>query len=1002
MKLSAPRSLYFLIFTISGFSGLIYESIWSHYLKLFLGHAAYAQSLVLIIFMGGMAVGSWLASRYSTKSKSPLLVYAGVELIVGLAALFFHGGFTALIEYFYTSVLPSIGSPIGGATLKWLAASLLIMPQSILLGMTFPLMSAGVIRRFRDIPGSSISMLYFTNSIGAAVGVLASGFWLIKLVGLPGTIAAAGLLNIALAITVYVVVRLDPKADSTPIESETAADKTSSLKRIFLLAAFITGAASFIYEISWIRMLSLVLGATTHSFELMLSAFITGLAFGGLWIKRRIDRIESPVRFSGYVQIIMGVLALLTIPVYVASFNWMAWMLAALDITDAGYASFSVVSHAIAMAVMLPTTFMAGMTLPLFTYVLIRKGHGEASIGQIYAANTVGAIVGVLTAVHIGLPLLGLKSTIMLGALLDIGLGLALLSRSKVSRTRSIDLAGGALVGAGALVLTIAVANLNPLLLISGVYRHGSTDAAAGNKVVFYQDGKTATVSLVAEPSGLITLSTNAKPDASIQFDPSRRYSADEITMVVAGTLPLAYMPNAKQIANIGMGSGLTTHALLAYEGIEKVDTIEIESAMVAAASGYGEFVERAFLDPRSKIYIEDAKTFFSLHDNVYDVIVAEPSNPWVSGVASLFSKEFYGTVLNNLKDDGVFVQWIQLYEFNDDLAESILKALSENFSDYVIYTTDGANMLIIARKSGRLPEPDWSVLFDSGMSKDLDKLDIKSERDMLVRKLAHRDSLVPYLKRSAIPTNSDYYPYVDLNAGRARYKRSQSNFFGSLINPPLPVVEMLAGERLDHDGITSVPFLTRVTEYENALWIYRSLVEKASAEELGDSGKNMQPEMLYLVGLLQNALQLCSPDQDLQRFRFPTFAIMSASLPLLSADQGVALVDAVSDADCFAQDDAELSMWLELYRSVARRDARAMSSSARRLLSDEIDTPVIQYDYIVTAAILGDIVNSRIGDARTIWDRHSMKAYEGRQLPAHVKLLSSIVLGSDATIDGP
>jgi MFS family permease len=202
-----------------------------------------------------------------------------------------------------------MGSPTAGSILKWLAASLLIMPQSILLGMTFPLMSAGVIRRFPDTPGSSIAMLYFTNSIGAAIGVLASGFWLIKLVGLPGTIFSAGLLNIVLALTVWILVRLDPSPNTAPIKSEYSADKKSSLKQIFLVAAF------------------LVLGATTHSFELMLSAFITGLAFGGLWIKRRIDRIGSPVRFSGYVQLIMGVLALLTIPVYVASFHWMEWLL---------------------------------------------------------------------------------------------------------------------------------------------------------------------------------------------------------------------------------------------------------------------------------------------------------------------------------------------------------------------------------------------------------------------------------------------------------------------------------------------------------------------------------------------------------------------------------------------------------------------------------------------------------------------------------------------------
>ncbi|MGI9236395.1 MAG: fused MFS/spermidine synthase, partial [Woeseiaceae bacterium] len=551
LNLAAPRSLYFFIFAISGFSGLIYESIWAHYLKLFLGHAAYAQSLVLIIFMGGMALGSWLASRFSARSKAPLLFYAGIELIVGVLALFFHDVFTTLMEAFYVSILPSMGSPIAGIILKWSAASILIVPQSILLGMTFPMMSAGIIRRFPDAPGGSIAMLYFTNSIGAAIGVLASGFWLIGLVGLPGTIITAGILNIALALTVWFLIRLDPSPGITPIPSEARADQDSSLKRLFLVAAFITGAASFIYEISWIRMLSLVLGATTHSFELMLSAFITGLAFGGLWIKRRIDRIESPVRFSGYVQLIMGVLALLTIPVYVYSFEWMSWLIQTLDKTDAGYAGYSLASHAIALAVMVPTTFMAGMTLPLFTYVLIRRGHGESSIGQVYAVNTLGAIVGVLAAVHIGLPIFGLKSLILIGAMLDIGLGLVLLSREPKTKTRSTDLTAGALVGIGALALTIGFVSIDKGLLVSGVYRHGDTGAESDSKVIFYQDGKTASIALTVGSSGAVTLTTNGKPDAAIQFDPARPQTVDETTMVIAGTLPLAYMPAATRVANI-------------------------------------------------------------------------------------------------------------------------------------------------------------------------------------------------------------------------------------------------------------------------------------------------------------------------------------------------------------------------------------------------------------------------------------------------------------------
>jgi hypothetical protein len=679
----------------------------------------------------------------------------------------------------------------------------------------------------------------------------------------------------------------------------------------------------------------------------------------------------------------------------------MEWLLTALDTTDAGYASFSFASHAIALSVMLPTTFMAGMTLPLFTYVLIRQGHGEGSIGQIYAANTIGAIVGVLVAVHIGLPILGLKGVIVVGAMLDIGLGLVLLSKEPVERTRSIDLTTGVLVGCGALVLTIAMASLDPLLLVSGVYRDGSTDTETGDKIIFYQDGKTASVSLLARANGLVVLLNNGKPDASIQFGPSGQHSTDEITQVILGTLPLAYMPDAIQIANIGMGSGLTTHVMLAHEGIEKIDTIEIESAVVAAATGFGDFVERAYTDPRSEIHIEDAKTFFSLHNSVYDIIIAEPSNPWVSGVASLFSTEFYRTIKRHLRDEGLFVQWIQLYEFDDELAESILKALSENFSDYVIYATDNSNIVLIARNEGILPKPDWSALFASGMAQELAKLDMNSESDMVVRKLIERESLIPYLNRSRVPINSDYFPYVDLNAGRARYKRSQSNLFLSLMNPPLPVVEMLTGDRLKHDELTSVPFLRRVEEHENALWIYRRLAEKATDHELGIRGKNMGPDLVYLTDLLRNAMQSCVPGQDLSRFRFSMHDIMSATLPYLDADQGVSLVDAVAKVDCAAEKERQTLLWLDLYRSVARRNATMMSAGARRLLADDAGTPLIFHDYLVTAAMLGDIAAGRPEDALAAWSRYSEKAFANRQLPGHVELISRIALDSAVKVAG-
>src|SRR5436190_3465371 len=414
-----PRAAFYALFTASGFAGLIYESIWTHYLKLFLGHAAYAQSLVLIVFMGGMALGSALLSRVSARLRNPLAGYALVEAVIGVLALGFHEIFVALTDWSYASLLPALGSEWLALAAKIAVSCLLILPQSILLGMTFPLMSAGLVRAQPGTSGEAISMLYFTNSLGAAIGVLASGFVLIEWVGLPGTLRSAAGINLALAATVWIVSR--PARD--PALEARIADGMPGAQLLYAVA-LLTGLASFIYEICWIRMLSLVLGASTHSFELMLSVFILGLALGGLAMRRRVDASAHPERVLGWVQVAMGLAALATLPAYDATFGLMEWLMKGLSRNEAGYLFFNLSGQAVAAFVMLPATFCAGMTLPLITGALLRRGAGEAAIGQVYAANTLGAIGGVLLAVHIGLPLLGLKGTLIAGAAVDATLGL--------------------------------------------------------------------------------------------------------------------------------------------------------------------------------------------------------------------------------------------------------------------------------------------------------------------------------------------------------------------------------------------------------------------------------------------------------------------------------------------------------------------------------------------------------------------------------------------------
>ncbi len=706
---SVRRRFLLAIFVVSGFTGLIYESIWTQYLRLFLGHAAYAQTVVLAMFMGGMAMGSWLVARYAARLRDLLWGYLVVEALIGIFGVLFHRLFIAATDFSFATVIPALPS---GATIqayKWSLAALLVFPQSVLLGMTFPLISIGIIRRWPERTGETLSTLYFTNSLGGAIGVLVSGFVLIRAVGLPGTALTAGLLNVALALGVWLIVRRrrEPSPISQIVPSTTAASSaTNRAARWFVIAAFLTGAASFMYELGWIRMLSLVLGSSTHSFELMLSAFIFGLAFGGLYVRKRIDLIANPESYLGGIMLTMGMLAALTVPASNLMFDVMAWSIRTFTPTDGGYIAFNAVSQSIALLIMMPATFCAGMALPVLTHALMRRGAGETAIGTIYSVNTLGAIVGVLLTVHLLMPRIGVKGVILVGACIHVVLGLSRLVPSGLRRPAT---ACAMALSVAVLGIVVVLGQIDPMRVATSVYRSGVARLAPGVEVTYLRDGKTATVSLI-EWRGRVSIATNGKPDASIQMTPGE-LTPDEATMILAAAMPLSLHPRAVRIANIGFGSGLTSHTLLTSPHIERLDTIEIEPMMVEAAhQGFGPRVRNVFEDRRSHIVYEDAKTFFAAAREPFDLIVSEPSNPWVSGVATLFSDEFYGEIVRHLRPDGYFTQWLQIYETDMDIVGSIMKALSHHFASYQIYDVENADILIVASRSAVLPVPSAEV----------------------------------------------------------------------------------------------------------------------------------------------------------------------------------------------------------------------------------------------------------------------------------------------------
>ncbi len=972
---SGLRIGLFAIFTLSGFAGLMYEAVWGRYLRLFLGHSAHAQTFVIAIFMGGMAIGAWLCSRYSNGWVSLLKSYAWTEIVIGIFALCFQTLFEVATHWAYESVMPTLQSSTAVYVFKQSFALALILPPSILLGMTFPLMTGGVIRLFPKTSGESLSMLYFTNSIGAAAGVLFTGFFLISWVGLPGTMLLAGLLNLVIGFTMLMIAKNAPEPELNLSESVGAEEALPEGRPMLLLiVALLTGVASFIYEIAWIRMLSMILGSTSHAFEIMLATFIAGLAFGGLWVKQRIQKLEDPVAFLGKVQWVMGLLALATIFVYNHTFDGMRALMAALARSEEGYVLFNVGSNLLAILVMFPAAFCAGTTLPLITYSLLRGGYGEKSIGQVYAFNTVGAITGVFFATYVGLPTMGLKGMIFFGAWIDIALGLVLIW-GVAKRWRPV-LSTVILGCTIALSIMALLVQFDPAKMASGVFRTGKLYKPGSVNSLYHQDGRTASIDVISLKT--IVIMTNGKPDASLTLDVTNRPTADEANQTLSGVLPLAAYPDAKTAAVIGFGSGMTSAMLLASDTMERVDTIEIEEAMVEGAEFFRPRNEAVYTDPRSQIIYEDARTYFSAQDARYDIIMSEPSNPWVSGVATLFSEEFYWRVQKHLNENGLFTQWLQLYELEPQLLASVINALSKTFSDYALFSTDDSNILIMARRGGAVGALSESVFENDEVKEALWRHRI-TDINLLERyRIANRQALSPLFLSYDVPANSDYFPFLDAHTARSRFLRSSSAELGQIASYPVPVYDILGGYSRQAGTWTNGEYppqlerqrisIRRVDEAIDAA----HLMQVAEGKIQGVRG-GISPTLLRFTRILRRQVIECEntgTPAPLLTSAIRTFGLAVTSHLDTATLRG--LWETVQTSPCYQALPSAAKNWAELWRAAGQRDGVGLLAPAKRIYESDEPLSADDKEVVIVAVMVGQLAAGQPAEVLSLWDTQS------------------------------
>lgn len=720
--------IVFLCFFLSGGSGLLFEVLWTRELGLVFGSTTLAMSTVLSVFMGGLALGSYLCGRRVSRISRPLRAYALVEAGVGLYALS-----VPLWLQLYPKLNALLWQSVGNhyavlSLLRFVATALLLIVPTTLMGATLPLLSQflSTKRNPRGVLGASVQIgaLFALNTAGAVLGTFLSGFELLPRLGVSQTNYVGAAVNLTLALVILLCERRllaqaaesaseslpAPPEPDAPVPEEPVATPyvpTPRQRQLAVTAYAISGATAMIYQVLWTRALAIVLGSSVYSFTIILLAFLIGLAVGAAVLTRLLPRILRPVTA-------LGVTHALTLLTAVWSYLTLDRLPEVFLIILRG-ASFSVdellgTQFILAALAILPATLAMGAVMPLTIRIYTASAAGAGrDVGVAYALNTVGAIAGSFAAGFIVLPWLGLQRGLLMCSGVTAALSVVLLWNGE-RRSAAGSLGGGRhLLRPVALGLGVATAvfiALAPKWNLShfsaGLFRISIAKSIIylENRVMpellYYKDGISTTVS-VEQWSKTTALKNNGKVDAS---------NGDDMgTQIMVGLMPLLFHPTAldkpPRVAVVGYGSGVTAGAVTQFP-IGHADVIELEPAVVEAGDRF--FADVSHLpsqNPKVQVLIGDGRNFMTQSDSRYDVIVSEPSNPWITGVSNLFTIDYWKLAKSRLAEDGVFCQWAQLYELSQPNIKTLLRSFISVFPHTYVFAAEhlSSDVILVATR---------------------------------------------------------------------------------------------------------------------------------------------------------------------------------------------------------------------------------------------------------------------------------------------------------------
>jgi len=701
-----------LLFIGSGCAALIYEVVWFQLLQLSIGSSAVSLGVLLGIFMGGMCLGSLLLPRYIDPKQHPLRVYAYLELGIGLCGL---------IVLFAVPVVGDIYTKIAGTGqanlfLRAIVAALLLLPPTLLMGATLP-----AIARWVEATPQGVAWLgyfYGGNLAGAVVGAMVAGYYLLRVYDMAITTFVAVALNVFVAALALAIASRTKEAVAVPEASAPTVPTLIPGARLVYISIALSGLTALGAQVVWTRMLSLIFGATTYTFSLILAVFLTGLGIGSSLGAAIAKGSSNPRIALGWTQV--GLCAALAWAAYSTGASLPFWPINPSISTSPVYTFQLDLMRGI--WVMLPGAILWGMSFPLALASVAARGQDPGRlVGGVYAANTLGAIIGSLVTGLILVATIGTQMTqqVLIGLAALSGLLMLMPGEGEVRRPLGSTPVVVITVALVAGLLARAVPPLPGILVAYGRY---AATWVGQNEIVFVDEGITASVAVSRTPNGVLNYHNAGKVQASSEPQDMRLQR-------MLGHITTLVPKNPARVLVIGCGAGVTAGAVSIDPAVKRQTIAEIEPLVPRVVSTH--FAEHNFdvvRNPKVNVHLDDARHYLLTTDEKFDAITSDPLDPWVKGAATLYTREFFEVVKQHLNPGGVVTLFVQLYESSEAAAKSEIATFLEAFPDGAVFANtingQGYDLVLFGQLGGgkinvdevqkRLSDPANSAVADS------------------------------------------------------------------------------------------------------------------------------------------------------------------------------------------------------------------------------------------------------------------------------------------------